>query len=80
MGDNRNNSADSRSCFRSCIGSTMNAHFIKRKDIIGKVLLNLGYYNIFATGGLLDGKKWTWTYPPRFLSHPRSASYPSLGE
>lgn len=80
MGDNRNNSADSRSCFRSCIGDVMNAHFIKRKDIIGKVLLNLGYYNIFGTGGLLDGKKWTWTYPPRFLNHPRSASYPSLGE
>lgn len=34
MGDNRNNSADSRSCFRNCIGSDIMAHFIKRKDIV----------------------------------------------
>lgn len=80
MGDNRNNSADSRSCFRTCIGETTAAHFIKRKDIIGKVLINLGYYNIFSTGWVLDGKKWSWTYPPRFLSHPRSATYSELGE
>jgi signal peptidase I len=80
MWDNRNNSADSRSCFRSCIGDDMSSHFIKRKDIVGKVLLNLWYYNIFSTGGLLDGKKWTWTYPPRFFNHPRGAHYPALGE
>jgi signal peptidase I len=80
MGDNRNNSADSRSCFRSCIGENITAHFIKRKDIVGKVLINLGYYNIFGTWGLVDGKKWKWTYPPRFLDHPRSATYKELGE
>ncbi len=80
MGDNRLNSADSRSCFRSCIWDTISAHFIKRKDIVWKVLLNLGYYNIFSTGWLMDGKKWTWTYPPRFLDHPRSANYKELGE
>lgn len=80
MWDNRNNSADSRSCFRTCIGENISAHFIKRKDIIGKVLINLGYYNIFSTGWLLDGKKWSWTYPPRFLDHPRSAKYPNLSE
>lgn len=34
MGDNRNNSADSRSCFRNCIGTMTIAHFIKRKDIV----------------------------------------------
>lgn len=50
MGDNRNNSADSRSCFRSCVGNNELSHFIKRKDIIGKVLLNLGYYNIIGEG------------------------------
>ena len=80
MGDNRNNSADSRSCFRNCIGTATIAHFIKRKDIVWKVLLNLGYYNIFNEGGLLSGKKWTWTYPPRFLSHPRASGYPELWE
>jgi signal peptidase I len=80
MWDNRNNSADSRSCFKSCIGETAAAHFIKRKDIIGKVLINLGYYNIVSPWGLLDAKKWTWTYPPRFFTHPRSATYSELGE
>ena len=34
MGDKRNNSADSRSCFRNCIGTATIAHFIKRKDIV----------------------------------------------
>ncbi len=80
MGDNRNNSADSRSCFRNCIGTMTVAHFIKRKDIVGKVLINLGYYNIISEWGLLSGWKWSWTYPPRFLSHPRQSSYPELGE
>ncbi len=80
MWDNRNNSADSRSCFRNCIGTEVTAHFIKRKDIVGKVLLNLGYYNIFGDGWLLSGQKWTWTHPPRFLSHPRNAQYTELGE
>lgn len=80
MGDNRNNSADSRSCFRNCIGSMTSAHFIQRKDIVGKVLINLGYYNIFNEGWLLQSGKWNWTHPPRFLAHPRESSYPELGE
>jgi signal peptidase I len=80
MGDNRNNSADSRSCFRTCIGETSNAHFIKRRDIVWKVLLNLGYYNIFGEGWLLEAKKLSWTYAPRFLDHPKDATYPELGE
>lgn len=47
MGDNRQNSADSRSCFRNCFGTSVSAHFIKRTDIVGKVFLNFGYFNIF---------------------------------
>ena len=50
MGDNRQNSADSRSCFRNCYGASISAHFIKRTDIIGKVFLNFGYFNIFNEG------------------------------
>jgi hypothetical protein len=80
MWDNRNNSADSRSCFKICLNSDNSAHFIRRKDIVWKVLLNLWYYNIFGADGLIDSKKWRWTYPPRFLNHPRSAPYPELWE
>jgi signal peptidase I len=76
MGDNRNNSADSRQCFQNCFVKDDTAHFIKRKDIIGKVLLNFGYFNIFNAWGLLQDGKFSWTYPPRFLSHPRTAEYP----
>lgn len=78
MWDNRNNSADSRSCFRNCLGAEVTAHFIKRRDILGKVLVNFGYFNIFGDEGVLDGGKWSWTYTPRFLNHPRNATYPEL--
>lgn len=80
MGDNRNNSADSRSCFKICLSDQDSSHFIKRKDIVWKVLLNLWYYNIFWVDWLIDSKKWRWTYPPRFLDHPRTATYPELPE
>lgn len=78
MWDNRNNSADSRQCFQNCYGSSEVAHFIKRKDIVWKVLLNFWYYNIFSEGWLIQDQKLTWTYPPRFLDHPRGATYPEL--
>lgn len=80
MGDNRNNSADSRQCFQSCFWDTEVAHFIQRKDIVWKVLLNFWYFNIFSEGGLLQNGKLSWTHPPRFLNHPRNATYPELGE
>lgn len=78
MGDNRNNSADSRSCFKICTTSYPQAHFIRRADIVWKVLLNLWYFNIFDRWGLLETKKIEWTHPPRFLSHPREWIYPEL--
>ncbi len=78
MGDNRQNSADSRQCFKDCFGVGTNAHFIKRSNVIGRVLLNFGYFNIFSDGGLFKTGKFQWTEPPRFLSHPRNATYPQL--
>lgn len=80
MGDNRQNSADSRQCFQNCFGVGPSAHFIKRSNVIGKVFINFGYFNIFSDGGLLKSGKFEWTQPPRFLSHPRSAIYPELGK
>jgi signal peptidase I len=78
MGDNRNNSADSRSCFRNCSWEPVSAHFLKRKDVVWKVLLNFWYFNIFGDGWLLKSGNLKWTYPPRFLDHPRSATYTNL--
>ncbi len=83
MGDNRNNSADSRQCFQNCFKNSelQNgevAHFIKRSNVVGKVLLNFWYFNLFAQGWLLQAGRLSWTYPPRFLNHPRHASYPEL--
>lgn len=80
MGDNRENSADARSCFRQCTSNKIEAHFLARKDILGRVLLDFGYFNIFGEGGLLDSGKVSWTHPPRFLNSPRNATYPELGE
>lgn len=40
MGDNRQNSADSRQCFQNCFGVGPSAHFIKRSNVIGKVFIN----------------------------------------
>lgn len=80
MWDNRNNSSDSRTCFRNCFDRDTNAHFIKRQDIVWKVFLNFGYFNLLSQGWLFDSGKLTWTYPPRLLSHPRSAAYPELWE
>jgi signal peptidase I len=80
MGDNRNNSADSRSCFRNCFNTDIGSHFIKRQDVVGSVLLNFGYFNVFHEGGLLSDGNFKWTYAPRFLDHPRNATYPELNQ
>jgi len=40
MGDNRQNSADSRSCFVSNCSGRNSTHFIKRSDIVGSVLVD----------------------------------------
>lgn len=53
MGDNRNNSSDSRSCFMSC--SVPNStHFISRSNVVGKIFVDFGYINIFREGGALS--------------------------
>ncbi len=81
MGDNRQNSSDSRTCFKDCYNKEYTAHFIKRSDIIGHALINFWYLHIFKDGTwIVDTKNLGWTSPPRFLAHPRTASYPELWE
>jgi signal peptidase I len=83
MGDNRLNSSDSRSCFRNCFGEEVSAHFIKRKDVVGQVYMNFWdinfwYFNIFSTSSFLNSETSLWDHPPRFLAHPRTATYEEL--
>ncbi len=79
MGDNRNNSADSRQCFQNCFWEGVDAHFIKRSNVVGRVLINFGYFHIFneKSWSIDWGNIW-WKPKPRFLSHPRQATYPEL--
>lgn len=79
MGDNRQNSSDSRTCFKDCYSKNITAHFIKRSDIIGHALLNFWYLHIFHKDNwAIDFDNIGWVSPPRFLSHPRTAQYPEL--
>ncbi len=78
MGDNRQNSADSRQCFQNCFGVGVNAHFIQRSNVIGRVLINFGYFNLFSEEWLFRSGNLSWTHTPRFLSHPRNSTYPEL--
>ncbi len=63
MGDNRNHSTDSRNCFQSC---SVRTNYVKPDEIIGKVLVDLGYFNF---------RNFTFTHPeldistkPKFFS------------
>ena len=78
MGDNRNNSSDSRTCFRSCMidGSV---HFVARDNVVGSVLLDLGAFSLFGSPTLHVGAM-RWVYQPRFLDTPRNWSYTELNQ
>jgi len=81
MGDNRNNSADSRACFLTCSTAGNLGHFLKREDVIGKVLLDFGYFQIFDQtigSGLKLANPIGWALPPRFLSTLKDWTYPEL--
>lgn len=72
MWDNRNASTDSRACFGSC-SFWWKSNFIVKKDIVWKVFIDLGYFNI-----------WTFSFfqpelaissKPKFLSSPSHYDY-----
>lgn len=82
MGDNRNNSSDSRSCFRSCSVSEI-GHYLHRSDIVGKVFLDLGYFKIFDSFSLVPfqmqvSKNVGWQLRPQLLNTVRTWNYPEL--
>lgn len=82
MGDNRNNSSDSRSCFRSCLSGTT-GHYLKRSDVVGKVLIDVGYFKVFNSFSIVPfhfqiAKDVGWVIKPRLLDTPRTWNYPEL--
>ncbi|NVP17812.1 signal peptidase I [Candidatus Gracilibacteria bacterium] len=70
MGDNRNHSTDSRECFSNCVGRT---EFITKNDMIGKLFLDLGYFNIKKFGFIQPELGIDTT--PRFFSSPSTFNY-----
>lgn len=54
MGDNRNHSSDSRSCFSYSCSATSRDNFIAKKYVVGKVLVDFGYFNF---------RKFSFTHP-----------------
>lgn len=85
MGDNRNNSSDSRSCFRSCSNGAV-GHYLHRSDVVGKVFLALGYFKIFETFSLVRpvgielAAKPSWVVRPQLMGTVREWKYPELEE
>ena len=54
MGDNRNHSSDSRSCFSYSCSATSRDNFIAKKFVVWKVLVDFGYFNF---------RKFSFTHP-----------------
>ncbi len=72
MGDNRLASTDSRTCFSSCLIEGK-SNYIGKKDIIWKVFIDLGYFNI-RSFSFVHPTLWIETVP-RFLWSPSHADY-----
>ncbi len=70
--DNRNASTDSRACFSSCEFSDK-SNYIQKKDITGRVLVDLWYFN-FKTFSFTNPNLWIDT-KPRWFSSPSSFEY-----
>ncbi len=78
MGDNRLNSSDSRNCFKNC-NLPNSTHFLAREDILGKVAMSFGYFNIFdKKEGFPHFGSFKWEVKPRFFDTPSTAQYPEL--
>lgn len=70
LGDNRNHSTDSRTCFQSC---SIRDNYITSDDVIGKVFLDLGYF---------DFRTFSFSHPdlgiptfPQFFGSKAHADY-----
>lgn len=76
MGDNRNHSTDSRACFFRCETALKNREFLKRDDVVGKVLLSVGcpvWVNILSGGKICSDPS-----PLRLFDLPKTHIYTEL--
>ena len=74
MWDNRNHSSDSRRCFSvSCSIWKPRDPFISKEHLVGKVLIDLGYFN-FTEFDFIQPNLWIKT-TPRWLSSPSTYNY-----
>ncbi len=75
MGDNRNASTDGRTCFSSCSSRT---HYITKDNMIGKVWVDLGYFDLIDSIYPFKLGSLSFTHPelsgidtsPKWLSSP----------
>ncbi len=79
MWDNRNHSSDSRTCFSFSCNNSIQNPFIKSNEIIGKVFIDLGYFDIRNFSFTHTWKnypeiKWMDT-SPRWLNSPSTFTY-----
>lgn len=80
MGDNRLVSADSRWCFLNACFHKNSSHFLKRGDVVGKVFIDFGYFNIFKENEFPKLGELRWIHTPKFFNISRTAEYPELEE
>ena len=66
MGDNRNHSTDSRTCFQSC---SVRGNYVQPSEIIGKALVYNDSINITVTGVVENFKQRTDLVFEEFISH-----------
>ncbi len=72
MWDNRQASTDGRTCFSSCMIEGRK-NYIPKDYIVGKVWLDLGYFNIMKFN-FIHPELWIDT-TPKFFSSPRNYNY-----
>lgn len=73
MWDNRKHSTDSRECFSNCLARS---EFVKKEDMIWKILIDLWYVNIKKLN-FIHPNLWIETFP-RFFSSPSTFDYKEL--
>ena len=73
MWDNRAHSSDSRTCFSFSCEATKRDSFIEKNEIVGRMFLDLGYFN-FYNFSFTHPKKWLST-KPKWFSTPSNYDY-----